>query len=153
VYDIVLKNVSFQYGGPKSAQVLKNVNITIPEGKVTAIVGTSGSGKTTLLKLLLHFYRPTEGQILMGRKDLSEISPGWWRSQCGTVMQDGVIFSDTIAGNIAVGDEEIDPVRLEQAIRMANIRDFIESLPLGYYTRIGNTGTGISAGQKQRILI
>ncbi len=153
VHDIVLRNVSFQYEGPQSVYVLKNVNITIPEGKVTAIVGTSGSGKTTLLKLLLRFYDPTEGKITIGRKPLAEISPGWWRSQCGTVMQDGFIFSDTIARNISVSDEQTDDAQLEHAVNVANIRDFIDELPMGHHTKIGNTGNGISAGQKQRILI
>jgi ATP-binding cassette subfamily B protein len=151
--DIQLKNVSFRYGGPGSPYILKNVDLYIPKGKVTAIVGTSGSGKTTLLKLLLKFYEPVEGKILAGNDDLEHFSPRWWRSQCGSVMQDGFIFSDTIAGNITISGQAADTVRLLYACEVANIREFIEALPLGYRTKIGNSGNGISAGQKQRIQI
>ncbi len=151
--DIQLKNVSFRYGGPGSPLVLKNLDLHIPRGKVTAIVGTSGSGKTTLLKLLLKFYEPTEGKILVDNKDLEHLSPGWWRSQCGSVMQDGFIFSDTIAGNITISGAEKDTARLLYACEVANIKEFIEELPLGYRTKIGNSGNGISAGQKQRVQI
>ena len=151
--DIRLKKVSFQYGGPGSPFVLKNLDLYIPSGKVTAIVGTSGSGKTTLLKLLLQFYEPTEGKIFVDNRDLMHLSPKWWRSQCGSVMQDGFIFSDTIAGNIAVSGDTTDTVRLLHASKVANIRDYIEGLPLGYRTKIGNSGNGISAGQRQRLQI
>jgi ATP-binding cassette subfamily B protein len=116
-------------------------------------VGASGSGKTTLLKLLLKYYPPTEGKILLGHTDLINKSAREWRSQCGTVMQDGYIFSDTIANNISVSDEEMDTTKLLHAVRVANIQEFIEELPLGYNTKIGSDGTGISAGQRQRMLI
>ncbi|MGE5328273.1 MAG: ATP-binding cassette domain-containing protein, partial [Deltaproteobacteria bacterium] len=130
-----------------------HINLTIPQGKVTAIVGTSGSGKTTLVKLLLGFYPPTSGSIKIGETDLSNYRQNWWRSKCGAVMQDGFIFSDTIANNIAIGDEDIDKTKLHYAVRMANIREFIEGLPLSYNTIIGSEGVGLSQGQKQRILI
>ena len=150
---INISNLSFRYEGPASPAVLKQLNLHIPEGKVTAIVGSSGSGKTTLLKLLLCFYEAQEGSVRIGSRNLGEISPAWWRSQAGTVMQDGYIFSDTIARNIAVSDDEIDEARLQHAAEVANIHEFIESLPLRYQSRIGGTGTNISAGQQQRILI
>ncbi|PSL48029.1 ATP-binding cassette subfamily B protein [Chitinophaga niastensis] len=151
--DIHLQQVSFQYGGKQSPYVLRDIDLIIPEGKVTAIVGTSGSGKTTLMKLLLQFYEPTEGELLVGNQELRRLSPKWWRRQCGNVMQDGFIFSGTIAKNIAISDEKINNNRLIHAAEAANIRDFIEELPLGYQTKIGNSGSGISAGQKQRIQI
>ncbi len=150
---IRLDRVSFQYEGPRSPYALKDVNLPIHEGKITAIVGESGSGKTTLLKLLLKFYTPTEGKISVGSDALSQISASFWRRQCGVVMQDGYIFSDTIAHNIAPADETVDYRRLIQALEAANIRTFIESLPLRYNTKIGNEGLGLSQGQKQRILI
>jgi ATP-binding cassette subfamily B protein len=151
--DISLEHVSFQYSGHNSPWVLKDISLRIPEGKVTAIVGTSGSGKTTLLKLLLRFYEPSEGKIIIDNKDLATFSPAWWRSQCGVVMQEGFIFSDTIARNIAVSDERVDQKKLLQAVRVSNIEDFIKELPMGYTTKIGNSGNGISTGQKQRLLI
>ncbi|PSK94703.1 peptidase domain-containing ABC transporter [Taibaiella chishuiensis] len=150
---INLENVSFQYGSQQSPYVLKDVNLTIPQGKVTAVVGTSGSGKTTLLKLLLQFYEPTGGKITVDNKDLNQISPKWWRNQCGTVMQDGFIFSDTIARNISVSEENVNSKKLMRAVDVANIKDFVEDLPLGFQTKIGNSGNGISAGQKQRMQI
>ncbi len=150
---IVLENVSFQYSGPDSDKVLENINIVIPEGKVTAIVGTSGSGKTTLIKLLLKFYKPQQGDIRAGNIHLNNISARLWRSHCGTVMQDGYIFSDTIARNIAVGEENINKRRLLQAVHVANIQAYIEAMPLGYNTKIGQEGIGLSQGQKQRLLI
>lgn len=150
---IELKDMSFQYEGPLTAWVLKDINLLIPEGKVTAIVGSSGSGKTTLLKLLLRFYEPQQGCISVGDTNLRKLSPAWWRSQVGTVMQDGFIFSDTIARNIAVSDEVVDEELLRHAARVANIHEFIEGLPSGYQSKIGGTGTSISAGQQQRILI
>ncbi len=150
---LVLDNVSFRYGGPHDPVVLKNLNLTFPYGKTTAIVGSSGSGKTTLLKLLLNYYTPTSGLVRLGDISLSNINTQQWRSQCGTVLQEGFIFSDTIARNITIGEELIEPRRLYHAAEMANIKSFIEGLPLGYNTKIGQEGTGISQGQKQRILI
>lgn len=150
---ISLKNVSFQYGGSGSEKVLDNVSIRIPEGKVTAIVGTSGSGKTTLIKLLLKFYKAGNGEIRIGEQNLNNLSAAFWRSRCGVVMQDGFIFSDTIARNIAVSDEVVDVPKLMNAVRLANIDSFIETLPLGYNTKIGPEGIGLSQGQKQRVLI
>jgi len=148
-----VRNLSFRYEGPDSELVLDKINLNIPAGKQTAIVGTSGSGKTTLVKLLLGFYPPTEGEILLGENRMEAFSLSEWRSRCGVVMQDGFIFSDSIAGNIAPGAESIDKVRLLQAAQVANISDFIDSLPLGYNTKIGQEGHGLSQGQRQRILI
>ncbi|MEO5890280.1 MAG: peptidase domain-containing ABC transporter [Ferruginibacter sp.] len=149
---IRLQNLSFQYTG-NSPKVLKDVSLTIPEGKVTAIVGSSGSGKTTLLKLLLRFYDPTSGTITINDEEFSGLSPKNWRNQCGAVMQEGFIFSDTIARNIAVSDELINHEKLQHALKVGNLESFMKDLPLGYNTRIGNSGNGISTGQKQRILI
>jgi ATP-binding cassette, subfamily B, bacterial len=150
---IIFNNLSFQYEGPKSPFVLKDLNFNIPDGKITAIVGASGSGKTTLMKLLLRFYDPIAGQILYDDKDITNISPNSIRENCGVVMQDGFIFSDTIERNIATGDEKIDKEKLQNAVKIANIEDFIKALPLGFNTKIGASGNGISGGQKQRILI
>lgn len=150
---IEFKNVSFQYGGTKSPYVLENINLFIPEGKITAIVGASGSGKTTLMKLLLKFYEPTLGTILYDEVDINSISPKNLRNSCGTVMQDGYIFSDSIERNIITGNKSANKTKLEQAVKIANIEDFIGSLPLRYNTKIGASGNGISGGQKQRILI
>lgn len=154
--DLNIENVSFRYN-KLSDYVLKDVNLVIPKGKITAIVGTSGSGKTTLVKLLLGFYNPTEGQIKMGGIHLENIPRRQWRSSCGAVMQDGYIFSDTIANNIAESDEDttrkVDRNRLLKAVKTANIQEFIENLPLGYNTMIGAKGNGLSQGQKQRLLI
>ncbi len=151
--DLVLEKVSFQYNGPHSPTVLRNVNLRIPKGQTTAIVGTSGSGKTTMLKLLLNFYRPTAGAIRLGDINLANINNRLWRSKCGVVMQDGYIFFDSIARNIALGDEIIDKRKLLKAVKVANIQTFIESLPLGYNTKIGHEGLGLSQGQRQRMLI
>jgi len=148
-----VENISFQYDGPYSDKVLKNINLEIPYGKVTAIVGMSGSGKTTLLKLLLKFYEPSTGEIRIGDTRLANINNRLWRQKCGVVMQDGYIFSDSIANNIAIGDEKVDKKRLIQAVKIANIQDLIEKLPLGFNTKIGQDGVGLSQGQKQRILI
>ena len=145
---VKLEGVSFQYEGSKSPYVLKNINLFIPEGKVTAIVGASGSGKTTLIKLLLRFYNPTDGTIFYNGDDILTISPKSIRENCGVVMQDGYIFSDTIERNIATGDEHIDRQILNHAVNVANIESFIENLPLGYNTKIGTAGNGISGGQK-----
>jgi ATP-binding cassette, subfamily B, bacterial len=150
---ITLNDVSFQYEGPHSAFVLKNIGMEIPESKVTAIVGMSGSGKTTLIKLLLGFYPPTKGEICIGGNRLGNYNNRRWRDNVGVVMQDGFIFSDTIARNIAVSDETINREKLISACKIANIRGFIESLPLSYNTKIGQEGVHISQGQKQRILI
>ncbi len=151
--DIQIKNLSFTYTGAGNEPVLKDISLSIPNGKVTAIVGTSGSGKTTLLKLLLKFYNPGKGEIKLGDTALNNISPRVWRSVCGTVLQDGFIFSDTIANNIAVSDETPDIPKLLHAVKVANIQSFIEELPLSYNTNIGAEGSGISQGQKQRLLI
>jgi len=148
-----IENLSFSYDGADRDYVLENINLTIPERKVTAIVGASGSGKTTLIKLLLGFYNPNKGDIKIGDITLQHINPHVWRARTGSVMQDGFIFSDTIAKNIAIGDEMVDKERLLHAVKVANIRDFIDSLPLGYNTKIGMEGSGISQGQRQRILI
>lgn len=150
---IKLNDISFQYEGPKSPFVLKDIKLSIPEGKVTAVVGASGSGKTTLMKLLLRFYDPSNGIITYNGDDILTLSPKSIRENCGVVMQDGYIFSDTIERNIATGDENIDREKLDHAVKVANIESFIESLPLGYNTKIGAAGNGISGGQKQRILI
>jgi ATP-binding cassette, subfamily B, bacterial len=146
-------NVTFAYAGAGNDPVLKNINLHIPQGKVTAIVGMSGSGKTTLLKLLLKFYTSYLGDIKVGESNLRYTSSKFWRSCCGSVMQDGYIFSDTIAKNIAVNEERPNYDNLLHAAQVANILPFIESLPLGFNTKIGAEGSGISAGQRQRILI
>lgn len=151
--DIHIDNISFQYEGPNSPYVLKDVDLLIPKGKITAVVGASGSGKTTLIKLLLNFYNPAEGKIMVGDSNLNNLSPKWWRKQCGTVMQDGYLFADTIANNIAADGREIDHKRLENAIFIANLKEFIDSLPMGSATKIGMSGAGLSGGQQQRILI
>lgn len=150
---IRISNLTYTYPGAGNEPVLKDVNFVVPEGKVTAIVGMSGSGKTTLLKLLLRFYENYKGDIRVGESTLKYISPRFWRRQCGCVMQDGYIFNDSIAKNIAVSDEVADYPRLVHACKVANILAFVEGLPLGFNTKIGAEGNGISAGQKQRILI
>ncbi len=149
---IEVQNTSFRYTG-SDAMVLENLELKIPSHKITAIVGASGSGKTTLMKLLLKFYDPIVGNIKVGNTDLKNISQKAWRNYCGVVMQEGYVFSDSIANNIAVGDDNIDKKRLVHAVNIANIQDFIESLPLSYNTKIGMEGMGLSTGQKQRILI
>lgn len=151
--DITFNHVSFSYDGADRDYVLKDVCLSIPQHKVTAIVGASGSGKTTLVKLMLGFYSPNKGDIRLGDTPLEMINPHLWRARVGAVMQEGFIFSDSIANNIAVGAEQIDRERLLHAVTVANIRDFIDSLPLGYNTQIGMEGNGISQGQKQRMLI
>lgn len=150
---IVLSKVGFKYDPHSPKTILKDVDIAIPAGKVTAIVGASGSGKTTLIKLMLGYYRVNEGILTVAGRDINEYDLKWWRRQCGVVMQDGVIFSETIRRNIAVDDGEPDQGRLIEAARIANIHDYIDGLPLGYETRIGADGIGLSQGQKQRILI
>lgn len=151
--DIEFKGVTFQYNGPYSTKALDEVNIVIPSNKVTAIVGTSGSGKTTMLKMMLGFYNPTHGEIILNGKKISDYSPSCWRKACGTVMQDGYIFSDTIANNIAITDDMPDMDRVRHAAFIANIDAFIKELPQGYNTQIGADGQGLSTGQKQRLLI
>ncbi len=150
---ISLQNIVFTYGSEKSKKVIQGLSLDIPAGKTTAIVGLSGSGKTTLLKLMLGFYPPTSGTIYIGKRPLDKISFREWRKHCGVVMQEGFIFSDTIANNIAPDSDIVDKERLVYAADMANIRSYIESLPLKYNTRIGSTGQGLSQGQKQRLLI
>lgn len=150
--DLVFENLSFRYNAIED-DVLKDVNLTIPEGKVTAIVGTSGSGKTTLLKLLLGFYPPTKGAVKLAGADLTQLDQAAWRARCGVVMQDGFIFSDTIANNVSESDDFPDPARLDHALNVANITDYVRSLPLGVNTMIGARGNGVSQGQRQRLLI
>jgi ATP-binding cassette subfamily B protein len=150
---LTLRNVSFHYGGPLAEMVLEDLDLDLPAGKVTAVVGTSGSGKTTLLKLLLKFYDPVKGEMYLGNTPLRNLSARALRKRCGVVQQDGHLFSDTVAANIAVGDDEIDRARLLHAAQMADIHSFVETLPMGYNTRIGRDGIGMSAGQRQRVLI
>ena len=174
--DILVSNLSYTYPGAGSEPSLRNVSLLIPNGKTTAIVGPSGSGKTTLLKMLLRFYEPQSGSIILTRSNhkdhtnsdqndsnlkpeqtlglnIKTLSHSAWRQECGVVMQEGFLFSDTIARNIAVAEQIINEDKLYQAAISANIHDFIETLPLGYHTKIGAEGSGISQGQKQRILI
>ena len=152
-HDIVFNNVSFKYDPHSLTNIIENVSFFIPSGKVTAIVGASGSGKTTLIKLMLGFYPIIDGHIHIGDTDINTLNLKWLRRQCGVVMQDGVIFSESIARNIAVDDDEIDKERLLWASEIANIHDYIMGLPLKYNTKIGRDGVGLSQGQKQRILI
>lgn len=151
--DLTLEHVYFNYDGAERDYVLEDVSLSIPAQKVTAIVGASGSGKTTVMKLLLGFYEPNKGQVRIGGTPLQLLNPHLWRAVSGAVMQDGFIFSDTIAHNIAIGEEQIEAHRMEQAVTVANIRDYIEGLPLGYHTKVGMEGSGMSQGQKQRLLI
>lgn len=150
---ITVKNLNFRYNGPRSRLVLKNISFSIEPHKITAIVGTSGSGKTTLMKILLGFYKPISGEIYVGKNKLTDIEEKAWRKKCGVVMQDGFIFSDTIANNIAASDNVTNIQRVKSAATSARINDFVESLPMGYNTVIGMEGNGISSGQKQRVLI
>lgn len=152
-HDIVLNNIDFKYDPHAISKTIEGVNINIPEGKITAIVGASGSGKTTLIKLMLGYYPIMSGEITIAGHDISEYNLKWWRRQCGVVMQDGVIFSESIARNIAVDDREIDTERLMMAAEIANVKDFVMALPLKFNTNIGKDGMGLSQGQKQRILI
>ncbi|HEY8918704.1 MAG TPA: peptidase domain-containing ABC transporter [Chitinophaga sp.] len=151
--DLCLSGVYFQYGHKHSPLVLNNIHLTIPAGKVTAIVGMSGSGKTTLLKLLLKFYQPVQGHIMLGNMPLQQMQAKAWRRHCGVVMQDGYVFRDTIANNIFAGAAEQDYTRLYEACKMANIHTFFEAMPFGYETLIGKDGYGLSEGQTQRLLI
>ena len=151
--DIEFHNVTFQYDGPHSSKALDNVSVVIPANKITAIVGASGSGKTTMLKMMLGFYYPVNGEVLLNGRKINQYSPYCWRKVCGTVMQEGYVFSDTIANNIGVSDEIPDMDRVRTATSIANIDSFIDELPLGYNTKIGADGHGLSTGQKQRLLI
>lgn len=148
-----IEGVRFSYDGADRDYVLDGIDLVIPHERVTAIVGASGSGKTTLIKLLLGFYEPNAGTIKLGETPLGRLNPHVWRARVGSVMQEGFIFSDTIARNIAPGEEVIDKARLRHAAETANICDFIESLPLGYNTKVGMEGNGVSQGQRQRLLI
>lgn len=150
---IEIENVCFSYDGAERGYVLENLNLTIPQNKITAIVGASGSGKTTVIKLLLGFYNPTKGDIKIGKYSMKDINPQLWRQNTGAVMQEGFLFSDSIANNIAIGEDTIDKTKLLHAVETANIREFIESLPLKYNSKIGMEGSGVSQGQKQRLLI
>ena len=150
---ITIDHVTFSYSGARRGYALEDVTLTIPEHKVTAIVGSSGSGKTTLIKLIQGFYEPLEGEIRVGGQPLNTINPHLWRSKTGSVMQDGFIFSDSIERNIAIADDKIDEGKLKHAISVANIGDYIATLPLRQYTKIGSDGNGLSQGQRQRILI
>ncbi|WP_394750281.1 peptidase domain-containing ABC transporter [Spongiimicrobium salis] len=150
--DFTLQKVSFRYSG-SDQMVLKDLDLKIPANKITAVVGVSGSGKTTLMKLLLRFYEPNKGSINVGNHDIRNISQKTWRRNCGVVMQEGYIFNDTIANNIAVGEDYVDKQKLAHAVDVANIKEFIETLPLSYNTKIGMEGVGLSTGQKQRLLI
>lgn len=150
---INIQNVIFKYNPHVLTKTIDHVDIQIPQGKVTAIVGASGSGKTTLIKLILGYYSVIEGRICIGSTNINDVNKQWWRRQCGVVMQDGVIFSESIARNIAVDDAEIDQVRLLEAAKISRIFDYIMGLPLKFDTKIGRDGIGLSQGQKQRILI
>ena len=150
---IKLKNVTFSYDKSDDLKTINNVSFNIPKGKITAIVGTSGSGKSTLLKLLLGYYPLKSGSILIDEQNLSSLNKNWWHQQCGVVMQEGKIFSDTIERNISLENNEIDKETLDNAVTLACIKDFIEELPLGYKTKIGSDGMNLSLGQRQRILI
>ena len=150
---VEIENVMFKYDPHALKKTLDNVNIHIPQGKVTAIVGASGSGKTTLVRLMLGYYPVLGGHIMVGGTDINQLNKKWWRRQCGVVMQDGVIFSESIARNIAVDDADIDKERLLKAAEIACIKDYVMGLPLKFNTKIGRDGVGLSQGQKQRILI
>ena len=150
---IAIRGLDFRYDPHALAKTLDGVTLDIPAGRVTAIVGASGSGKTTLVKLMLGYYPVEPGAITVGGRSLRDYDLGWWRRQCGVVMQEGVVFSESIARNIAVGDGDIDTGRLERAARIANIHDYVMGLPLKYNTLVGRDGVGLSQGQKQRILI
>ncbi len=151
--DINLSKIDYQYEGPSSPYVIRDLSVVIPKNKITAIVGSSGSGKTTLLKLILQFYPLTSGLITAGNTNLSSVQPSLWRQKCGVVMQDGYIFNDSIINNITMTESNIDKSRLDEAISIANLTSTIDSLPLGYRTKLGQDGQGLSQGQKQRVLI
>lgn len=150
--DLNINQIDFRYIG-SSDLVIKDLSLTIPKKKITAIVGASGSGKTTLMKLLMKFYEPIQGEIKIGNMNLNTISQKSWRDNCGVVMQEGYVFNDTMAHNIAIGDDYIDKNKLKKAVEIANIQNYIERLPLSYNTKIGNEGIGMSGGQRQRLMI
>ena len=150
--DLIIENLTFRYPGT-NMEVLKDMNLKVPSKKITAIVGISGSGKTTLMKLLLKFYNLNNGKIFVGKDNLEDVYQQAWRKHTGVVMQEGYLFNNTIAKNISIGNDLIDMEKLEHAVNVANIKDYIESLPMGYETKIGMNGEGLSTGQKQRILI
>lgn len=150
---IYIDHLRFSYDGSERNYALDDVSLVIPEHKVTAIVGESGSGKTTLIKLMQGFYQPNSGSIKIGNLNLNTINPHLWRSKTGSVMQESFIFSDSIANNIALNTDDVDTERLYHAAIMANADEFISALPLGYNTKIGMEGSGVSQGQRQRLLI
>lgn len=150
---IDIKNIMFKYDPHALRKTIDDVSIHVPQGKVTAIVGASGSGKTTLIRLMLGYYPVLEGKINIGNTDINKLNKKWWHRQCGVVMQDGVIFSESIARNSAVDDGDIDKERLLKAAEIACIKDYVMALPLKFNTKIGRDGVGLSQGQKQRILI
>jgi ATP-binding cassette subfamily B protein len=150
---IEIKNLTFRYYGAGNDPIFSKLNLTFPEGKTTAIVGTSGSGKTTILKLLLRFYDYEEGDIYVGNKKLEQIDFSTWREACGSVLQDNYVYADTIERNIAINDEFPDEQKLSHAIHIANLDDFIAEQPFGLATKIGTAGKGISQGQRQRLMI
>ena len=152
---IRLVDVTFRYGGPSSRKILDNINLEIPHGKVTAIVGTSGSGKTTLLKLLLKLYKPSGGNIYIGKDNILDVDTTTWRRQCGVVMQDGFVFADTLAKNIseAASDEPITADRLRKAVDISNLGQLVMNLPNGFSTNLAYNGLTLSGGEKQRLLI
>lgn len=152
-HSLKIKDLSFKYDIYSPKDILSDINLFIPNGKVTAIVGASGSGKTTFVKLLLGFYEPLKGSVQVGSANLNEYNLGWWRSQCGAVMQEGYLFSDTIARNIAISDDEPDIERIRHAARVANIANYIEALPLAYNTMIGQDGQSISQGNGNAYLL
>ncbi|MBM3251625.1 MAG: ATP-binding cassette domain-containing protein, partial [Candidatus Omnitrophica bacterium] len=152
--DIIIKDLSFSYSGSEYNLVLKDLDFAIPAKKITAIVGASGSGKTTLMKLLLKYFCPIKGKIFLGQTDFENIHSGNWRNKCGVVLQEGYIFSDTIANNVALGDLVVDFDKLERSLRMACIDDFVfKELPSKHLTKIGEEGLGLSRGQVQRLLL
>lgn len=151
--EISISSLDFKYDIHSPKYTLKDISVNIPSHKTTAIVGASGSGKSTLIKIILGYYRPLAGRIMIGDNPLGRYNLRWLRGKCGVVMQDGAIFSESIARNIAVDDNDIDTDRMMYAAEVANVSEFAENLPQGYNTVIGNEGTGISQGQKQRILI
>ncbi|MCW3466998.1 peptidase domain-containing ABC transporter [Chitinophaga nivalis] len=150
---IELRNLTFRYYGAGNEPVFTRLNLTFPTGKTTAIVGASGSGKTTILKLLLRYYNPEEGEILVGGKRLDQIDFGLWRDSCGSVLQESYVYADTIERNIAINDEFPDENNIQNAVQIANMEDFIANEPFGLATKIGTAGKGISQGQKQRLMI
>jgi ATP-binding cassette subfamily B protein len=151
--DLILEDVHFQYNGPNSPMVLNGIDLNIRKGETTVIVGSSGSGKSTLIKLMLNMYQPVAGAVRLGEVKLDNLQHKFWRDKCGAVLQGGYVFNDTIARNIALGDEIIDKRRLLKAVKVASLQSFIEALPLGYSTKVGKDGLGLSQGEAQRLLI